>query len=101
MLGTYIIDKIEGDTINQKYVKKIHLKKGKKAELIYNDTLLIGKWKEIDIQEFHYIELVANEELEELHILKDSNGIIKLYFIDPIDFRGGHYYNLRCIKAKQ
>ena len=98
LLGKYIIDNVKGDTTSHKCIKELWLLKNSDAKIIYNDTLLSGKWEEIDVQEFNYIKLICNGDLVELHILKDST--MQLYFVsNPTNFRGEYYDSLSFKKT--
>ncbi len=80
-------------------ISAIYFKSNNIAEIRYYDTMIIGKWKEVNVQELNYIELIANGELAELHILKDSN--IRLYFVsNPTDFRGKYCDSFELVKIK-
>ena len=98
--GRYI-PKIRGDTSSHKPSIYLELKKNGKAELRYSDTVINGSWEEFDVQEFNYVELIANGKLEDLHIIKDSINILELYIVgNASDFRGNHYDSLKFLKRR-
>ncbi len=100
LIGSYSVEEFKVDTSIQKPIKELNIKMNGKAELVYADTIITRRWKEVDVQEFNFIELSANGEIAELHILKDS-VFIRLYFAgDPKNFREGHYEALSFIKKK-
>lgn len=102
-MGKYIIEKIEGDTVSQNYLKEIHLLKRNKVQLIYRDNFEEGKWYEHSGLDYHVIEIFANNNSKELEVYEnmDQDNSRKLYFIgNPTDFRGGYYDSLSFIQVK-
>lgn len=103
LLGKYIIEKIQGDTVSQNYLKEIHLLKKNKVMLIYRDNFKIGKWYEHSGLDYHYIEIFANNSSKELEIYENmkNDDSRKLNFIgSPTDFQGGYYDSLSFVQVK-
>lgn len=99
LLGKYVPSNLKGDTTSHKYVKELLLQENNCAKLIYLDTVMDGKWKEINVQELNYIKLQCNGELIELHVLKDS--VWELHFVsNPTNFRGEYYDSLSFKKVQ-
>lgn len=97
LLGKYIR---EGTHSNTNEIESLSLKKNNVVEIIFKDTLIVGRWNEFDVQEFHYIEVLANNIFKQMTIYS-NDSITKLYFVGkPTDFRGGYYDSLSFIKAK-
>jgi hypothetical protein len=99
LIGEYRIKEIKGGGEANKKIESLFLKTGGVAEIKYSDTIIKAKWKEINVQELHYIEFILGGTIHELHVIKDSS--IELYFVSgATDFRGGFYDSLTFIKVK-
>lgn len=99
LLGEYRIKETKGSLATNKIVEALNLSRNGVVKLVYADTTINGRWKEIDVQELNYIELNTGGNLYELHIIRDST--IELYFVsNATDFRGGRYDSLTYIKVK-
>ena len=100
LLGIYIKDDACYNRSFASEIESLSLKKNNVLEIKFKDTLIFGRWDEFDVQEFHYIEILANNTFKQMTIY-NNDSIVKLYFVGKgTDFRGGYYDSLSFIKIK-
>ena len=100
LLGDYSRDNAYLNRSYASEIESLSLKRNNIVEIKFKDTLIFGRWDEFDVQEFHYIEILANNTFKQMTIY-NNDSVLRLYFVGKAtDFRGGFYDSLSFIKMK-
>ena len=100
LLGDYSRDNAYLNRSYASEIESLSLKRNNIVEIKFKDTLIFGRWDEFDFQEFHYIEILANNTFKQMTIY-NNDSVLRLYFVGKAtDFNGGFYDSLSFIKMK-